>query len=119
MKVVLTSFVKQLMAVGICCAVGELNLSSASATPAAVSGPSALALAAVVASHGSQLGSFDKRAMLRLFDGKSVVITRVNKITVAADSITCFACALASSIAWALRQSASTAAFTSSRVAGL
>ena len=89
MKVVLTSFVKQLMAVGICCAVGELNLSPASATPAAVSGPSALALAAVVASHGSQLGSFDKRAMLRLFDGKSVVITRVNKITVAADSITC------------------------------
>jgi hypothetical protein len=89
MKLVLTSFVKQLMAVGVCCAVGELSLSPASATPAAVSGPSALALAAVVASHGSQLGSFDKRAMLRLFDGKSVVITRVNKITVAADSITC------------------------------
>src|SRR5271163_2093185 len=52
-------------------------------------GPSALALAAVVASHGSLLGSFDKRALSRLFDGKSVFITRVNKIIVGADSIIC------------------------------
>jgi hypothetical protein len=90
MKLVLTSFLKQLMAVGICCAIGQpASLSPASAAPATASGPSALALAAVVASHGSLLGSFDKRAMSRLFDGKSVFITRVNKITVAADSIIC------------------------------
>jgi len=84
----LTSRVKLLAAVTVCFAIGELvSLSSASAGSA--SGPSALALAAVVASHGSLLGPFDKRAMSRLFDGKGLIISRVSKITVAADSIVC------------------------------
>jgi hypothetical protein len=85
----LTSRVKLLAALTLGCAIGELaGFSSASA--ASASGPSALALAAVVAAHGSQLGSFDKRAMSRLFDGKGgLIISRVRKITVTADSIVC------------------------------
>jgi hypothetical protein len=54
------------------------------------SGQSALALASIVASHGS-LGAFDKRAILALNRGKRLVITRVNKIPVAANSIVCTA----------------------------
>jgi hypothetical protein len=64
-------------------------LGSASAASATASGPSALALAAVVASHGSLLGSFDRRAMSRLFDGKAPILPRFNKIRVAAVSIVC------------------------------
>jgi hypothetical protein len=68
---------------------GAIGHAVSPASAASVTGPAALALAAVVASHGSQLGAFDKRAMTRLFDGKNVIIPRVNKITVAADSIVC------------------------------
>jgi hypothetical protein len=70
-------------------AIGHAAVSSASAASATASGPSALALAAIVASDGSLLSSFDRRALISLFDGKSVIIPRVNKITVAADSIAC------------------------------
>jgi hypothetical protein len=90
MKLALRSSVKQLTVVALCCAIGQaVSISPASAASATVSGSSALALAAVVASHGSLLGSFDKRAISRLFDGKGVFIARVNKITVGADSIIC------------------------------
>lgn len=91
MKLVSKSRVKRLAALALLCgAIGHaVIVSSASAASATASGPSALALAAVVASHGSLLGAFDKRAMIRLFDGKSVIIPRLNKITVAADSIVC------------------------------
>ena len=90
MKSTKTSCVKRLAAVVLSCTLGHAAaVSTASAASATASGPSALALAAVVASHGSLLGPFDKRAMIRLFDGKSVIIPRVNKITVAADSIVC------------------------------
>jgi hypothetical protein len=90
MKVALRPFAKQLTVVALCCAIGEaVSLSPASAASVTASGSPALALAAVVASHGSLLGSFHKRAMSRWFDGKDVIITRVNKITVAADSIIC------------------------------
>jgi hypothetical protein len=90
MKSTLRFRMKRLAALALSGAIGlAATVSSASAASATVSGPPALALAAVVASHGSLLGSFDKRAMIRLFDGKSVIIPRVNKITVAADSIVC------------------------------
>ena len=90
MKLIMTLRVNRLAALALCSAIGHAAAaSSASAASATASGPSALALAAVVATHGSLLGPFDKRAMLHLFDGKSVIIPRVNKITVAADSIVC------------------------------
>jgi hypothetical protein len=57
---------------------------------ASASGPSALALAAVVAEHSSVLGSFDKRAVRRLFDGHSNIGFPPNrKISVKADSVLC------------------------------
>jgi hypothetical protein len=90
MNSVLKSRMKQLPALMLCCAIGQMaSLSSAAAAPATATGPSALALAAVVAAHGSLLGAFDRRALSRLFDGKDLLITRTNKITVSADSITC------------------------------
>jgi hypothetical protein len=90
MKLIMTLRLKPLAALALSGAIGHAaTVSSASAASATASGPSALALAAVVASHGSQLGPFDKRALIRLFDGKSVIIPRVNKITIAADSIVC------------------------------
>ena len=90
MKSTKTSCVKRLAAIVLCCAIGyTAAVSSVSAASATAGGPSALALAAVVALHGSLLGSFDKRAITRLFDGKSLIIPRANKITVAADFIVC------------------------------
>jgi hypothetical protein len=82
---------KRLAILAFSCAIGHMApLSAVSAASAAsASGPSALALAAVVAAHGAPLSSFDRRAMTRLFDGKSLIIPRVRKITIAADSITC------------------------------
>jgi hypothetical protein len=66
------------------------GVSTASAASGNASGPAALALAAVVASHSSALASFDRRAMARLFGGHSAVSFPPNrKISVAADSLVC------------------------------
>src|SRR5262249_12684870 len=55
-----------------------------------VSGPGALALAGVVASHSSVLSSFDRRTIARLFAGNSSIGYPPNrKISVTADSIVC------------------------------
>ena len=90
MKLITGACVKHLATLAFCCAIGQsVGVSSASAASAMVSGPAALALAAVIASHGSLLGPFDKRALTRLFDGKGVLIPRVNKISVKADSVAC------------------------------
>jgi hypothetical protein len=91
MKLMTRSYTKRLMALVLCCAMGQMvGSSSARAATETASGPSALALAAVVAAHaGWLLGAFDKRALSRLFDGKRLIITRVNKITLAVDSIAC------------------------------
>jgi voltage-gated potassium channel Kch len=65
-------------------------VSSASAASGSTSGPAALALAGVVAAHSSVLGSFDRRAMARLFAGNSAIRFPPNrKISVSADSIVC------------------------------
>jgi hypothetical protein len=64
----------------------------ASAAAGNASGPSALALAAVVASHSSVLGSYDRRVMARLFGGHGVGFPSFppnRKISVTADSIKC------------------------------
>jgi hypothetical protein len=87
-KSILTSYRKPLGAIVLACTIGH-GAAVSSAFAASTTGPSALALAAVVASHGSLLGPFDRRAMARLFEGKGTIIKRVNKITVAADSIVC------------------------------
>jgi hypothetical protein len=90
MKSTTTSSLKGFAALVLCCTiVPAASSSSAGAATVMASGPSALALAAVVASHGSLLGAFDRRAISLLFDGKRPTIKRVNKITVAADSVVC------------------------------
>jgi hypothetical protein len=85
------SCIRQLVALMLCCSIGQaVSSSSARAATTTASGPSALALAAVVSIHGgSLLGAFDRRALSRLFEGKRLVITRVNKITLTVDSILC------------------------------
>jgi hypothetical protein len=66
------------------------GVSTASAASGSASGPAALALAGVVAAHSSVLGSFDRRAMARLFAGNSAISFPPNrKISVSADSIVC------------------------------
>jgi hypothetical protein len=90
MKQITTSRPKKLAALLLCFSIGQaVSSSPARAAAVTASGSSALALAAVVASHGSPLGAFDRRAMSRLFEGKRPIITRKNKITVTADSIVC------------------------------
>ena len=89
MKLVAPFCTKQLAAVMLCCTLGQA-LSSSPVRAATASGPSALALAAVVVAHsGSLLGAFEKRAISRLFEGKRLIIKRVNKIMFAVESIAC------------------------------
>jgi hypothetical protein len=67
-----------------------LSGSTASAASGSASGPSAFALAGVVASHSSVLGPFDRRAMRRLFAGNSPILFPPNRtISVTASSIAC------------------------------
>jgi hypothetical protein len=64
--------------------------SAASAASATASGPSALALASVIALHSAVLGSFGRRSMARLFAGNSNMSWPPNnKISVTADSVVC------------------------------
>ena len=64
--------------------------STASAAPATVTGPVALALAAVVVAQHSSLPTYDKKVMAKLFAADSVFfIAPKTKISVTADNITC------------------------------
>ena len=63
--------------------------SNASAAPVTITGPTALALAAVVAQHSS-LPAYDKRIMARLFGGGNVFfLSAKTRFSVAADNIVC------------------------------
>jgi hypothetical protein len=71
------------------CAIGCAAVSPASAASVAASGPSALALTAVIAPYSSLL-SYDKRAISRLFRGDSSIgFPATRKISIAADSLVC------------------------------
>ena len=64
--------------------------SAASAAPGNASGPTALALAAVIAQHSPAVRAFDKRVIARLFRGNTNFgFTPNRKISVTADSIVC------------------------------
>jgi hypothetical protein len=91
MKSILMSRMKRLAVLGFSLTVAlAAAVSAASAASATVSGPSALTLAAVVASHSSVLGTYDKRAMARLFAGNSSIsFPPTRKISIAADSVVC------------------------------
>jgi hypothetical protein len=74
-----------------------LAANPAAAAPMTANGPSALALAAIVASHSRTLGAADKNALARLFGGradfgrprKRKSTVSAQKITVSAESIDC------------------------------
>jgi hypothetical protein len=64
--------------------------SNASAAPVTVTGPTALALAAVVAQHSPHLPAYDKKIMARLFAGGDVMlIATKSKFSVSADAVMC------------------------------
>jgi hypothetical protein len=63
---------------------------TASAAPGSASGPSALALAAVIAQHSPAVRAFDQRVIARLFRGNTRFgFTPNTKISVDADSVVC------------------------------
>ena len=63
---------------------------SASAPPGSATGPTALALAAVIAQHSPAVRAFDKRVIARLFRGNTRFgFTPNTKISVDADSVVC------------------------------
>jgi hypothetical protein len=68
-----------------------LLLVSQSVWAASTTGHSALALAAVVAPHSPALSQQDKAVMAALFDGHAPTFPAGQKITINADSVTCFA----------------------------
>jgi len=62
---------------------------ASAAAPVTISGPTALALAAVVAQHSS-LPAYDKRMMARLFGGgNAFFLSAKTRFSVAADNIVC------------------------------
>ena len=64
--------------------------STASAAPATVTGPAALALAAVVLQHSPQLSAYERRVVARLFDGNSSLgFTPKKKLSITVESIVC------------------------------
>jgi hypothetical protein len=66
------------------------GVSIAPAASGNASGPAALALAGVVATHSAVLSSFDRPAMARLFGGHSGISFPPNRqISVTADTIVC------------------------------
>jgi hypothetical protein len=68
-----------------------LLLVSRLALAADISGHSALALAGVIAEHSPTLARLDKSTMAALFDGRDPPYPAGQKISVKADSVTCFA----------------------------
>lgn len=62
--------------------------SAASAASATASGPTALAVAAVVAQHSPLLSVHERRVIARLFDGKARAGGR-GKLSVSAETVTC------------------------------
>jgi len=67
-----------------------LGLQAAAADPGTATGPSAMALAAVMAQHSPLVRAYDKRVIARLFGGNSNFgFTPNTKISVTADSVVC------------------------------
>jgi hypothetical protein len=80
----------RLAAIAFSLALSQAVAPAASAASATASGPSALALASVIALHSAVLGSFGRRSMARLFAGNSNMSWPPNnKIFVTADSVIC------------------------------
>ena len=70
------------------CALPFCFAAAAQAAPATISGPPALAFAAVVAAHSPLLSPAEKKAVATIFDGKGAGPYK-DKIVVTADQIVC------------------------------
>ena len=66
-----------------------LGPSAASAAPATLTGPTALAVAAVVARYSPLLNPGERKVVAGLFDGNSRVSYPKKKLSVSADIVTC------------------------------
>jgi hypothetical protein len=90
MTLTIASHAKQAAVLALALAFGQTaGLAPAAAAAGNATGSSALAVAAVVVAHFSVVGSYDKRALARLFSGQPVNSPPNRKITVAADSVMC------------------------------
>jgi hypothetical protein len=63
--------------------------SAASAAPATVTGPTALAVAAVVAQYSPVLNPGERKVIAGLFDGNTRMSYPIKTLSVAADTVTC------------------------------
>jgi hypothetical protein len=81
------AYMNRLVVLGVLLALGQT--ASASAAPVTVTGPTALALASVVAQHSPLLSADDRGAMARLFGGDSQVVPIKKLLSVTADSVLC------------------------------
>jgi hypothetical protein len=63
--------------------------SAASAAPAALTGPTALAVAAVVAQYSPLLNPGERKVIAGLFDGNGRISYPKRKLSVSADTVTC------------------------------
>jgi hypothetical protein len=86
-----SSLMKTPMVIAISLLLGQaVGVSTASAAPATVKGPAALALAAVVLQHSPLLSAYERRVVARLFDGNSDFgFTPKRKLLITADSVVC------------------------------
>jgi hypothetical protein len=90
MRLIIASYTKPAAALALALAIGQTaGLAPAAAAAGNASGSSALAVAAVVAAHFAVVGSYDRRALARLFNGQSVNSPPNRKISVAVDSVMC------------------------------
>jgi hypothetical protein len=81
---------RKVLTTAILLVLGQGPVSVASAASSTASGPTALALAAVVAEHSPILGVKERKVMARLFDDKLNFSFPANqKISVKADSVVC------------------------------
>jgi hypothetical protein len=77
----------RLVVLGVLLTLGQS--ASAWAAPVTVTGPTALALASVVAQHSPLLSADDRGVMARLFGGDSQVVPIKKLLSVTADSVLC------------------------------
>lgn len=77
----------RLVVLGVLLSLGQT--ASVSAAPVTVTGPTALALASVVAQHSPLLSADDRGAMARLFGGDSQLVPIKTLLSVTADSVLC------------------------------
>jgi hypothetical protein len=69
--------------------VAMLGPSAASAAPATLTGPTALAVAAVVAQYSTLLNPGERKVIAGLFDGNGKISYPKKKLSVSADIVTC------------------------------